>query len=67
MKKKMFLMALIATSMLYADDFYESNASVNLEETVISTTGFEEKTQNIISTVTVITSEDISKKIIKRL
>ena len=26
----MFLMALIATSMLYADDFYESNASVNL-------------------------------------
>lgn len=62
MKKKMFLMALIATSMLYADDFYESNASVNLEETVISTTGFEEKTQNIISTVTVITSEDISKK-----
>lgn len=62
MKKKLFLMALIATSMLYADEFYESDSSVTLDDTVISTTGFKEKSQNTVSTVTVITPEDIAKK-----
>lgn len=65
MKKKMFLMALIATSMIYADDFYESNTSVNLEETVISVTGFAESSKNITSNVTVITSEEIADKNLK--
>lgn len=61
MNKKFLIVALIATSMLYADEFYEGSY-VNLENSVISTTGFAEKTQNVTNTTTVITSEEINEK-----
>ena len=61
MNKRFFVVALIATSMAYADEFY-TGESVKLEDSVISTTGFAEKTQNITNTVTVVTSEEIKEK-----
>lgn len=64
MNKRFFIVALIATSMIYADDFYEGSY-VNLENSVISTTGFAEKTQNVANTTTVITSEEIAEKNLK--
>lgn len=61
MKKKYFILALIISAIAYGDDFYNQN-SVKLEDTVISTTGFEEIRKNVTSSVTVITSQEIKEK-----
>lgn len=61
MKKKYFILALIISAITYGDDFYNQN-SIKLEDTVISTTGFEEIRKNVTSSVTVITSQEIKEK-----
>ena len=65
MKKKLFILALIASSMIYADEFYEDDNSVTLDDTVISVTGFSESTKNVAANVTVITSQELEERNIK--
>ncbi|MBN1469869.1 MAG: TonB-dependent receptor [Fusobacteriaceae bacterium] len=65
MKKKLFILALIASSMIYADEFYEDENSVTLDDTVISVTGFSESTKNVAANVTVITSQELEERNIK--
>lgn len=54
-------MAIIASSIAYADEFY-GTTSVNLEDTVVSTTGFAEDRKNVTASVVVVTSEEIKEK-----
>lgn len=61
MKKRFLVMAIIASSMAYADEFY-GTTSVNLEDTVVSTTGFAEDRKNVTASVVVVTSEEIKEK-----
>lgn len=65
MKKRLFLLALIATSMTYADEFFEASGGITLDDTVVSVTGFAESSKNVAAKVTVITSEELEKKNIK--
>lgn len=66
MKKKLILLSLIISGSIYGEQgFFDDEKTVKLEETVISTTGFEDKAKNNLSSVTVITSEDIKKKNVK--
>lgn len=58
MKKQLCIVALIISSIAYA----ENSSSIDLEKTVISTTGFGETTQRLVNTVTVINSDDIAEK-----
>lgn len=65
MNKKIILLSLLASVVSYASDseFYqESESGVKLENSVISTTGFETSQRNIPSNVTVITSKEIESK-----
>lgn len=66
MKKKLALLSLIITSLSYGSDdfFYEESEKngVKLEESVISTTGFETTQRNITNKVTVVTSKEIEEK-----
>ena len=56
MKKYLLLMSLIAISTTYAEN------SIRLDETVISTTGFETKVKDEVKNINVITKQDIQKK-----
>ena len=56
MKKYLLLMSLIAISTAYAEN------SIRLDETVISTTGFETKVKDEVKNINVITKQDIQKK-----
>ncbi|MGL6066616.1 MAG: TonB-dependent receptor family protein [Cetobacterium sp.] len=65
MTKKIAIFSLLVTALSYSNDdsFYEeSNKGVKLNESVISTTGFETAQRNITNTVTVITAKDIEEK-----
>lgn len=66
MKKRLFLLSLVISALTYGQqDFFEEEKGVKLEETVISTTGFEDKARNNLSNVIIITEEDIKKKNLK--
>ncbi|MGL4253632.1 MAG: TonB-dependent receptor family protein [Fusobacteriaceae bacterium] len=65
MKKKLMLLSLVIASSVYAneDEFYqEASTGVKLQESVVSTTGFETAQRNLANTVTVITAKDIEEK-----
>ncbi len=65
MNKRIAVLSLIVTALSYSnDDFFyeEANKGVKLNESVISTTGFETAQRNVTNTVTVITAKDIEEK-----
>ncbi|MEG0300681.1 TonB-dependent receptor [Cetobacterium sp.] len=65
MNKKIAILSLLVSAMSYAnEDFFyeEANKGVKLNESVVSTTGFETSQRNVTSTVTVITAKDIEEK-----
>ena len=65
MNKRIAILSLIVTALSYSnDDFFyeEANKGVKLNESVISTTGFETAQRNVTNTVTVITAKDIEEK-----
>lgn len=65
MKKKLALLSLLVAANVYASDefFYEEGTqAVKLEETVVSTTGFETSIRNIPNNVTIISSKEIEDK-----
>ncbi|MGL5710709.1 MAG: TonB-dependent receptor, partial [Cetobacterium sp.] len=65
MNKKIAVLSLLVTALSYSnDDFFyeEANKGVKLNESVISTTGFETSQRNVTNTVTVITAKDIEEK-----
>ncbi|WP_294094843.1 TonB-dependent receptor [uncultured Cetobacterium sp.] len=65
MNKKIAVLSLLVTALSYSnDDFFyeEANKGVKLNESVISTTGFETAQRNVTNTVTVITAKDIEEK-----
>lgn len=66
MNKRIALLSLIVAGLSYGSDdfFYEEadKSGVKLEESVISTTGFETTQRNITNTVTVVTAKDIEEK-----
>jgi iron complex outermembrane receptor protein len=67
MKRKIFIAALIASCTTYAENMSNENNGIELAKTVVSTTGFGEKIQNQVNTVTVITGEEISEKNYKNI
>ncbi|MGL4998485.1 MAG: TonB-dependent receptor [Cetobacterium sp.] len=67
MNKKIGLFALLFTASIYGDDsFFNENISekdlVKLEESVITTTGFETNIREIPANVTVVSSKEIEEK-----
>lgn len=65
MNKRIAVLSLLVTALSYSnDDFFyeEANKGVKLNESVISTTGFETAQRNITNAVTVITAKDIEEK-----
>ncbi|WP_047381638.1 MULTISPECIES: TonB-dependent receptor [unclassified Cetobacterium] len=65
MNKKIAVLSLLVTALGYSNDefFYEeASKGVKLNESVISTTGFETAQRNVTNTVTVITAKDIEEK-----
>lgn len=65
MNKKIAILSLIVSGLAYGNDdfFYEDmeKGGVKLEESVISTTGFETAQRNITNTVTVVTAKEIEE------
>ncbi|MGL4998434.1 MAG: TonB-dependent receptor family protein [Cetobacterium sp.] len=65
MNRKIAVLSLLVTALSYSnDDFFyeEANKGVKLNESVISTTGFEIAQRTVTNTVTVITAKDIEEK-----
>ena len=65
MNKKVAILSLVVSALSYSnEDFFyeESSKGVKLNESVVSTTGFETSQRNITSNVTVITAKDIEEK-----
>ncbi len=67
MKKKLFIGAFIAcslTAMAAEEDFFFEDGTVTqrLEESVITTTGFENNVRNTPKNISIVTSEDIENK-----
>ncbi len=60
MKKKAIILASLLTAFAYADDFYMAEG-VTLEDTIVTTTGFQEDVRSVTNNVEVITAEDIEE------
>lgn len=62
MKRKYFILSFILTSISYGETFYEDFNGVKLEETIISTSGFEATARNTTKNLTIISNKELQNK-----